>query len=121
MVVAHILREAGMDVVYLGNLTPEQIIDTAIDEDVDLVGVSSLGGAHLTLGREVIALAERYGLLGTKIFIMGGVIPPRDEKELLAIGFHAIFGPGSTQKEILDRVTALFAENEQGTDINRPA
>ncbi len=113
IIVAHILRNAGMDVVYIGNSTPKEIIDTVIDEDVDLVGVSSLGGAHLTLGTEIIDLAKRYGLLDTKLFLIGGVIPPDDEKKLLEIGFKAVFGPGATEKEIIEKIRSLLPESRK--------
>ena len=75
--VAKELRDAGMEVIYVGNSLPDEILSTAIQEDVDLVGVSSLGGAHLSLGTQLIERAERQGLSQDMAFMIGGVFSPR--------------------------------------------
>ena len=75
-IVAKQLRDAGMDVIYIGNSMPEQIVKAAVQEDADIIGVSSLGGAHLQLGRELINEAKKEGIKNSKGFIIGGAIPP---------------------------------------------
>jgi methylmalonyl-CoA mutase C-terminal domain/subunit len=110
IVVAYMLRNAGMDVIYLGNAMPDDIIEAAIDEDPDVIGVSSLGGAHISLGKEVIELAKRMGIYEGKVFVIGGVIPPEDEKKLIELGYDAVFGPGATEKEILTVINQKLRE-----------
>ena len=110
IVVAYMLRRAGMDVVYLGNAMPEQIISAAVEEGADMVGVSSLGGAHLSLGRDLMALARAHDLTGSTVFIMGGVIPPSDEKALMEDGYDALFGPGTTEEAIVQTIRRKLAE-----------
>lgn len=107
MVVAHIFRDAGMEVVYIGNATPAEIVQTALDEDVDVIGLSSLGGAHLTLGEEVLKQGAKSNL-EDKIYLIGGIIPPEDEKKLLELGFDGVFGPGATGESILGTVKRLI-------------
>ncbi len=110
IVVAYMLRNAGMDVIYLGNAMPDDIIEAAIDEDPDVIGVSSLGGAHISLGKEVIELAKRMGIYESKVFVIGGVIPPEDEKKLIELGYDAVFGPGATEKEMLTVINQKLRE-----------
>jgi methylmalonyl-CoA mutase C-terminal domain/subunit len=110
IVVAHMLRNAGMDVIYLGNAMPDEIVKTIIDEDPDVVGISSLGGAHISLGREVIEEAKRKGVYEGRVFIIGGIIPPGDEEKLIASGYDAVFGPGATEKEILAVINQKLKE-----------
>ena len=102
--VATELRNAGMEVVYIGNAFPGEIIRTAIQEDVDVIGVSSLGGAHLTLGKELIEEAKKERLKDQIIFIIGGVFPPADARTLESIGFDGIFMPGATREEIVSSI-----------------
>lgn len=107
--VANELRDAGMEIVYIGNALPDEIIISAIQEDVDVVGVSSLGGAHLTLGTLLIEKAEQQDLKQHMAFIIGGVFSPDDANKLLAIGFDQVFPPGSTRDEILSSVREVVA------------
>jgi len=107
--VARELRDAGMEVIYIGNSQPKEIIRTAIQEDVDIVGVSSLGGAHLTLGSELIQEAKREQLYGRIGFVLGGVFPPADAEKLGAIGFDETFMPGATREEIVTSIQKLAA------------
>jgi methylmalonyl-CoA mutase, C-terminal domain len=102
--VANELRDAGMEVVYIGNALPNEIISSAIQEDVDVIGVSSLGGAHLTLGTLLIAKAEQEDLKRDMAFVIGGVFSPDDAEKLRAIGFDRVFPPGSTRDEILSSI-----------------
>ena len=105
-VVARALRDAGMEVVYTGlHQTPEQIVETAIQEDADAIGLSVLSGAHMTLFRRVIELlAERDA---TDIVVFGGgIIPTDDIAELEALGVARIFTPGATTASIIEWVRA---------------
>lgn len=107
-VVARILRDAGMEVVYTGLFqTPESVAASAIDEDVDVVGVSMLSGAHLTLAPLVVAaLRER----GSPIpVVVGGIVPPDDVPVLREAGVAAVLGPGASAAEIVATVSALVA------------
>ena len=79
--VCQFLKEAGMEVIYVGNQFPEQIVEAAIEEDADIVGLSSLSGAHMTLGPKVIQLLKERGVGDKKVF-MGGVMAPSDAKKL---------------------------------------
>jgi len=99
--VANQLKDAGMEVVYIGNALPEEIIKAAIQEDADIVGVSSLGGAHLSLGSEVVEVAKREGLKERVAFFIGGVMTPRDIVELKEKGFDGVFTQGATRDEIV--------------------
>ena len=100
MVVAQSLRDAGMEVVYTGiRNTPEQIVRTAIQEDVDAIGLSSLSGAHRTAFKDVIDLLKKEKAKKLLIFA-GGIIPPQDIPELKKIGIKEIFGPGSSLETI---------------------
>ena len=101
-VVAHALRDAGMEVIYTGiRQTPEQIAQAALQEDVDAVGLSSLSGAHATLFPRVIECLQRNGMEDVVVF-GGGVMPPQDAEDLKAKGMQALFGPGTSMKEIVD-------------------
>lgn len=111
--VAKYLRDAGMEVIYIGNALPEDIVGAAIQEGVDIVGVSSLGGAHLTLGRRLIETAKREGLKSRAVFLIGGVFPPEDAEELSKIGFDGVFVPGTTREEIVSTLHDLVEEKNR--------
>src|SRR6195952_2118526 len=97
-VVARALRDAGMEVVYTGlHQTPEQIVETAIQEDADVVGLSVLSGAHMTLFRRVIELLAERDASDIVVF-GGGIIPPDDIAELETLGVARIFTPGATPR-----------------------
>ncbi|HOB11394.1 MAG: cobalamin B12-binding domain-containing protein [Acetomicrobium sp.] len=101
-VVARALRDAGMEVIYTGlRQTPEQIVATAIQEDVDAVGLSILSGAHEHYFREVIELLKSEGAEDIIVF-GGGVIPEGDVPSLKAMGVKAVFGPGTSTSEIVE-------------------
>jgi methylmalonyl-CoA mutase, C-terminal domain len=103
-VVARALRDAGMEVIYTGlHQTPEQIVETVIQEDADCVGLSVLSGAHMTLFRRLTELlAEREA---TDVVVFGGgIIPDADLPELHRMGVAKVFTPGATMEEIVDWV-----------------
>jgi methylmalonyl-CoA mutase C-terminal domain/subunit len=108
LTVAKNLRDAGMEVIYIGNSTPEEIIASAVQEDADIIGVSSLGGAHISLGEELMKLAEKEKIKDGKIYLMGGAVPEDDIKELKKHGFDAIFTSGATKDEILKKIAELL-------------
>lgn len=105
--VAKELEDAGMEIVYIGNSLPREIVLTAIQEDVDVIGVSSLGGAHLTLGKPLIEIARQERLIDSVAFVIGGVFPPDDTLRLREIGFDAVFTPGATRVDIVHAVRGL--------------
>jgi methylmalonyl-CoA mutase C-terminal domain/subunit len=99
--VSNILKEAGMEVVYIGNTTPENALRAGVEEDVQIIGVSSLSGAHLHTGALLLKLAKEKGLDKTMAFMMGGVIPPNDIKPLLFMGFRNLMPSGIKREEIV--------------------
>jgi methylmalonyl-CoA mutase C-terminal domain/subunit len=99
-VIARGLKDAGMEVIYLGlRLTPEQIAEAAIQEDVDFIGLSSLSGAHMALFPKVVELVKAKGGKNIQV-IVGGIIPQKDIPELKKAGIAAVFGPGTPISEI---------------------
>jgi methylmalonyl-CoA mutase C-terminal domain/subunit len=114
--VAQMLREFGVEVVYIGNAFPEEIIEVAIQEDVSIVGVSSLSGGHLTLGSDLIYLARKENIKDKVVFIIWGVFPPNDYNELMNLGFDGIFGTGATGEEIYNFIRkAVTAKLDDST------
>jgi len=101
-VVARALRDAGMEVIYTGlRQTPEQIVETAVQEDVDVVGLSILSGAHMTLVPRVIELMKEKGIFGEVLLLVGGIIPEEDARALKEMGVDEVFGPGTPTDEIV--------------------
>jgi methylmalonyl-CoA mutase C-terminal domain/subunit len=94
-VVARALRDAGMEVIYTGlRQTPEQIVETALQEDVDVIALSILSGAHMTLFPSIMELLKQKGLSDVLVFA-GGIIPAEDVPALKKIGIAEVFGPGT--------------------------
>lgn len=112
-VVAAALRDAGMEVIYTGlHQTPEMIATAAVQEDVDVVGLSILSGAHMTLFprvRELLAQSGRDDVLVTG----GGIIPKEDMDELQRLGIGRLFGPGTRTSDLVDYIKGWFAERER--------
>ncbi len=105
-VVARALRDAGFEVIYTGlHQTPEQIVETAIQEDADAIGLSVLSGAHLTLFARVLDLLRARGADDIVVF-GGGIIPADDITELEGLGVAMVFTPGTTMVSIVDWVRA---------------
>ena len=106
-VVARALRDAGHEVIYTGlRRTPEQIVRIAMDEDAQVVGLSSLSGAHGFLFPKVCELLREAGLVDVVVF-GGGIIPERDRPALYESGISAIFGPGTTSNEMIEFLNNL--------------
>ena len=112
-VVAAALRDAGMEVIYTGlHQTPEMIASAAIQEDVDVVGLSILSGAHMTLFPRVLELLREQGR-DDILVTGGGIIPKEDMEELQRLGTGKLFGPGTPTSELVDYIKGWFAEREQ--------
>ncbi len=102
-VVARALRDAGFEVIYTGlHQTPQMVVEAAVQEDVDIVGLSILSGAHIGLVTAVLDLFKQRGVK-TPVFV-GGIIPPDDAKLLKTSGVHAVFGPGTAMADIVKEV-----------------
>jgi methylmalonyl-CoA mutase C-terminal domain/subunit len=109
-VVARALRDAGMEVVYTGlHRSPEEIVETAIQEDVDAIGLSVLSGAHMTLLPRVVQLLKDQGADDILVF-GGGVIPDEDRLELLTKGIKEIFVPGNGTRRTIEFLRKHFAD-----------
>jgi len=108
--VSQFLKDAGMEVIYLGNKFPEQIVEAAIEEDADVVGLSTLGGNHLALGPKVVNLLKAKGMDKVKVF-MGGVIPPKHIPLLKKKGIHEIYGPDTPMEVIIKGISDSVSVN----------
>ena len=103
-IIARALRDAGMEVIYTGlHQTPEQIVETAIQEDADAVGISILSGAHMTLVPRILEGLHENGA-DDVVVVVGGTIPAEDAAELQGLGVAGVFGPGAPTSEIVDFV-----------------
>ncbi len=106
-VVAHALREAGMEVIYTGlHQTVDRIVEAALQEDVDVIGLSILSGAHLPLTEKLMRRLRDEGL-SDKIVIVGGNIPERDRDKLLELGVTGVFATGARLEEIVETIRQL--------------
>jgi methylmalonyl-CoA mutase C-terminal domain/subunit len=104
-VIARAFRDAGFEVIYSGlHRAPEEIVQAAVQEDVDVVGISILSGAHDTLVPDIIEGLEEYGALEDTLVLVGGIIPDEDEDELKELGVAEVFGPGADTGEMIDYV-----------------
>jgi methylmalonyl-CoA mutase, C-terminal domain len=103
-VVARALRDAGMEVIYTGlRQSPEMIAEAALQEDVDVVGLSILSGAHMGLVPRILQLMRANGQQNVKVFV-GGIIPESDEAELLQAGVMSVYGPGTTSETYIREI-----------------
>lgn len=108
-VVASALRDAGMEVIYTGlHQTPEMIVEAAIQEDVDVVGLSILSGAHMTLLPKIVEMLKERGAEDMMV-VGGGIIPEDDAAELAKMGVAAVFTPGAPTTEIVDFIKKEMA------------
>lgn len=103
-VIARALRDAGFEVIYTGlHQTPEMVVNAAIEEDVHVVGLSILSGAHNALVPEIIQGIKKEGLTDT-LFVLGGIIPDEDIPQLKSQGVHMVFTPGASLQEVVDYI-----------------
>ena len=113
-VLARALRDAGMEVIYSGLLpSPEQVAEMALDEDVDVVALSLLNGAHMTAFPRVKKLLEKMGG-GDIVVVGGGIIPEDDKPKLLKIGITGLYGPGSSLEEIVGHIKGRVRKERWG-------
>jgi len=112
-VVARALRDAGMEVIYTGlRQTPEMIAEAALQEDVDVVGLSILSGAHMTLFPKILALLREQDMEDV-VVVAGGIIPEDDVPALHQMGIEGVFGPGTPLDEIVGFVRAVVAQRRR--------
>ena len=110
-VIASSLRDAGMEVIYLGlRQTPEMIVNAAVQEDVDVISLSILSGAHMTIFPEVLKLMKETKI-DDVLLTGGGIIPEKDMKELYDMGVGRLFGPGTKLSEGVDYIKEWVAKN----------
>ena len=113
-VIARALRDAGMEVVYTGiRQTPQMIVETALQEDVDVIGLSILSGAHMALFPEIISGLRENGMEDVTL-VAGGIIPLEDHAELREMGMRGIFGPGASTRDIVEFIRGSVGEREEG-------
>ncbi len=114
-VVARALRDAGMEVIYTGlRQTPEMVAEAALQEDVDVVGLSILSGAHMALVPRILDLLRAQGQENVKVFV-GGIIPDEDIPRLLDLGIMGVYGPGTLTDQIVKDIRAAVG------GLNQPA
>ena len=112
-VLASAYRDAGMEVVYLGlRQTPEMIVASALQEDVDVIALSSLNNAHMTIFPNVLNIMKEKGL-DDVLLVGGGIIPKKDMEELESLGMGKLFGPGTPVEETLNYITNWVKENRR--------
>ncbi len=110
-IIARALRDAGMEVVYTGlHQTPEQIVETALQEDADAIGLSVLSGAHMTLVPKIVELLSEQDA-GEILVLVGGTIPSQDIPELKGLGVAEVFTPGAPTQAIIDFITAHVGDS----------
>ncbi len=103
-VVARALRDAGMEVIYTGlRQTPEMITEAALQEDVHVVGLSILSGAHMTLVPKILKMLNEQGMNNVKLFL-GGIVPDEDKPKLTKLGVDGIYGPGTSTQVIIEDI-----------------
>lgn len=108
-VVARALRDAGMEVIYTGlRQTPEMIAEAALQEDVDVVGLSILSGAHMALAPRILEMLKANGQTHVKVFI-GGIIPDEDVPRLKQLGITGVYGPGASTEQIVTDIRQAIA------------
>ena len=114
-IIARALRDAGMEVIYTGlHQTPEQIVETVLQEDADAVGLSILSGAHMTLVPKVIELLNEQDA-GDVVVTVGGTIPAQDIAELKELGVAEVFTPGAPTQRIIDFIEGALAQRDGAT------
>jgi methylmalonyl-CoA mutase C-terminal domain/subunit len=112
-IIATALRDAGMEVIYTGlRQTPEMVVNAALQEDVDAIGISILSGAHMTVFPRIVALMEEKGM-DDVLLTGGGIIPDEDRQELQAIGVGELFPPGTPTTEIAEYIRGWVRDNRE--------
>ena len=112
--VAGMLRDAGMEVILLGNALPQHVVEAAMQEAVDVVGISTYCGGELALGEDLLAAAQEKGIKDRTVFLLGGIFPPKNGPRLEKMGFSATFPPSATRDEIVDAIKKAVAYKKCG-------
>ncbi len=111
-VIARALRDAGMEVIYTGlRQTPEMIVEAALQEDVDAIGLSILSGAHMPLMARIMDLMTEKEMTDVPIFL-GGIVPDEDVPRLIDMGVAAVFGPGTSLDDVIDKFRQAIAARQ---------
>ena len=111
-VIARAFRDAGFEVIYSGlHRSPDEIVQAAVQEDVDVLGISILSGAHNTLIPKIVDGLEEYDAFADTLLLLGGIIPDEDRAELYEMGVAEIFGPGTPMEETIEFVRANAPEH----------
>jgi len=119
-VIARALKDAGFDVIYTGiRQTPEQVVYAALQEDVDVIGVSILSGAHMHHMKKLMEKLKEVGAMDIPV-VLGGTIPVIDIEELKKIGVREVFLPGTSLKEIAEKIKKLAEEKRRKESFNVP-
>ncbi|AHB65959.1 methylmalonyl-CoA mutase [Haloarcula hispanica N601] len=104
-VIARALRDAGFEVIYSGlHRAPDEVVQAAVQEDVDVVGISILSGAHNTLVPKILDGLREYDAFDDRLILVGGIVPDDDQAELRGQGVDEIFGPGASMEEMIDYI-----------------
>jgi methylmalonyl-CoA mutase C-terminal domain/subunit len=111
--VAGMLRDAGMEVVLIGNALPEQIVEAAVQEDADVIGISTYCGGELVLARDLMTAAQREGVKDRTVFLLGGIFPSKNAPRLREMGFAGVFPPSSTGEEIVSCIEDALASRNR--------
>ena len=110
-VIARALRDAGMEVIYTGiRQTPQMVVQAAAQEDVAVLGLSILSGAHMELMPEIMRLLDEQGMEDVLV-VLGGIVPEEDREPLTAMGVSAVFGPGTSTNDIIGYINANVSED----------
>lgn len=120
LVLCRAFRDAGMEVIYAGLLTtPEQVAQMAVDEDVDVVALSLLNGAHMTVFPKVVRLLRKKGGKGILV-VGGGIIPEEDKPKLEALGISGNYGPGTPLKDVIDHIVGRVRDERWASRAAAP-
>jgi methylmalonyl-CoA mutase C-terminal domain/subunit len=111
-VIARAFRDAGFEVIYSGlHRAPDEIVQAAVQEDVDVLGISILSGAHNTLVPKIVEGLEEYGAFDDTLLLVGGIVPDEDREKLKELGVAEIFGPGTPMEETIEFVEEHAPQN----------
>jgi methylmalonyl-CoA mutase C-terminal domain/subunit len=109
-IIARALRDAGMEVIYTGlRQTPEMVVQAALQEDVDVIGLSILSGAHMSLVPRILELVKENKLDEVHVFL-GGIIPAEDAKALMKLGVKAVYGPGTPTMQVVEDIHSMLGK-----------
>ena len=115
-IIVRVLRDAGMEVIYTGiRQTPEMIVEAALQEDVDVIGLSILSGAHMELFPQIFRGLKEKGM-DSVLVVAGGIIPEDDRPALKDVGVEAVFGPGTPTKEVVEFISLAVAERRRPSE-----